>query len=130
MTIPATHADLLTRPTFAHVATLGPNGEPQSTPVWFGYDGDVIRFSVTTGRQKYRNIARDPHVALSIMDPDNSYRYLEIRGVVASVDPDPDLDFINSMAQRYLGEDKYPWHNPSDERVVVTVTPQHTTAMG
>ncbi len=90
----------------------------------------MIRFSVTTGRQKYRNIARDPHVALSIMDPDNSYRYLEIRGVVASVDPDPDLDFINSMAQRYLGEDKYPWHNPSDERVVVTVTPQHTTAMG
>ncbi len=130
MTIPATHADLLERPTIAHIATLGPDGAPQSTPVWFRYDGETVKFSLTTGRQKYRNVTRNPAVALSILDPDNPYRYLEVRGVVSSIDADPDLAFINSLAQRYLGEEKYPWHQPSDQRVIVSITPQHSTAMG
>jgi PPOX class probable F420-dependent enzyme len=129
-TIPADYADLLERPTFAHVATVGPNGEPQNNPVWFDWDGERISFSQTTGRQKVRNVQREPRVALSIIDPDNPYRYLEIRGVVERIDPDPDKAFIDKMAKKYLGADKYPWNQPGDERVVVVVRPEHTTKMG
>ena len=128
--IPASHVDLLESTALAHVATIGPDGEPQVNPVWFGWDGTHVLFSQTTTRQKVRNLQRDPRIALSIVDPANPYRYLEIRGVVERVDPDPDIAFINSMAKKYLGQDRYPWHRPEDERVVVVVRPEHTTQMG
>ena len=128
--IPESHADLLEQPVLAHVATVGRNGEPQNNPVWFGWDGENLTFSQTTGRQKYRNVQDEPRVALSIVDATNPYRYLEIRGTVERVDPDPDNAFINSMAKKYMGEDVYPWHRPGDERVVIVVKPEHTTQMG
>lgn len=128
--IPEKYADLLERPVLAHTATVGPDGEPQNNPVWFGWDGEHITFSQTTGLQKYRNVQREPRVALSIVDPENPYRYLEIRGQVVRIDPDPERAFINSMAKKYLGEDVYPWHIPGDERVVLVVKPEHTTVMG
>lgn len=128
--IPATHADLLESTALAHVATIGPKGEPQSNPVWFGWDGENVLFSQTKGRQKYHNLQRDPRVALSIVDPANPYRYLEIRGKVLRIDEDPDLTFINSMAQKYLKQDKYPWHRPGEERVVIVVAPEKTSVMG
>ncbi len=128
--IPVGYEDLLESTALAHVATIGPNGEPQVNPVWFGTQDGYIVFSQTTNRQKYRNLQRDARIALSIVDPGNPYRYLEIRGVVERIDPDPDNAFINSMAKKYLGEDVYPWHNPGDERVVVVVRPEHTTKMG
>ena len=128
--IPVGYEDLLESTALAHVATIGPNGEPQVNPVWFGTQDGYILFSQTTNRQKYRNLQRDARIALSIVDPGNPYRYLEIRGVVERIDPDPDNAFINSMAKKYLGEDVYPWHNPGDERVVVVVRPEHTTKMG
>jgi PPOX class probable F420-dependent enzyme len=128
--IPETHEDLLMSDALAHVATLGPQGEPHNNPVWFGWDGEHIRFSQTKTRQKYRNVGREPRVALSIVDPENPYRYLEVRGVVERIDEDPDLDFINSMSSKYLGIDEYPNHQAGDERVVVFVRPEHTTKMG
>ena len=67
---------------------------------------------------------------MSIVDPQNPYRYLEVRGRVVDIEPDPNLDFINAMAQKYLGVEKYPWHQPGDERVVIAVEPEHTTQMG
>jgi len=128
--IPESHADLLDSKALAHVATIGPGGEPQVNPVWFGTQDGYITFSQTTTRQKFRNVQDEPRVAFSIVDPTNDYRYLEVRGVVERVDPDPDNAFINSMAKKYLGEDIYPWHRPGDERVVVVVRPVHTTQMG
>jgi PPOX class probable F420-dependent enzyme len=128
--IPESHADLLEQPVLAHVATVGPAGEPQNNPVWFGWDGEHLTFSQTTGRQKYRNVKDEPRVALSIVDANNPFRYLEIRGTVERVDPDPDNAFINSMAKKYMGEDVYPWHRPGDERVVLVIKPEHTTRMG
>ena len=128
--IPQEYVDLLHTKALAHVATIGPKGEPQSTPVWFDFDGSHIRFSQTKNRQKYRNLLRDPRVALSIVDPTNPYRHLEIRGKVVGIDEDPDLRFINAMAKKYRGEDTFPWHRPGDERVVVVVQPEHTTHMG
>ena len=128
--IPEGYRDLLESKALAHVATIGPDGEPQVNPVWFGtQDGDIL-FSQTTTRQKIRNLQRDSRIALSIVDPENDYRYLEIRGRVVRVDPDPDKAFIDSMAQKYLGQEKYPWNRPGDERVVMVVEPEHTTQMG
>lgn len=130
MIIPGSHTDILDKPAFASVATIGPDGEPQNNPVWFGWDGAKVRFSQTTTRQKYRNVRVDQRVSLSILDPDDPYRYLEIGGDVVAVEDDPDLAFINSMAHKYLGLDKYPWHHAGDERVVIVVEPTHTTTMG
>ena len=128
--IPESHADILDQKVLAHVATIGPDGEPHNNPVWFDHQDGNIRFSQTTSRQKMRNLERDPRIAISIVDENNPYRYLEIRGTVERIDPDPDYAFINSMAKKYMGEDIYPWHRPGDERVVLVVRPEHTTTMG
>lgn len=130
MTIPENYADLLESKALAHIATIGPKGEPQVNPVWFGWDGTHIRISQTTARQKYKNLQDDPRISLSIVDPANDYRYLEVRGRVVAVEPDPEIAFINSMAKKYMGVDTYPWHNPADERIVIVVEPEHTTQMG
>ncbi|MCA1196062.1 MULTISPECIES: PPOX class F420-dependent oxidoreductase [unclassified Saccharopolyspora] len=123
--IPQELAEILSKRAFAHIATLGPRGEPQSSPVWVEWDGTHVRFSQTTGRQKYRNLQRDPRIAVSAHDPENPYRYVEIRGRVAGFEPDPDNAFINKMAKKYTGEDEYQWGQPGDERVVVLVEPEH-----
>ena len=128
--IPEAYADLVERPVLAHVATLGPNGEPQNNPVWFEWDGQHFKFSQTKSRQKLKNVGREPRVAISLLDPANPYRYLEIRGRVVRVDEDPDYAFIDKMARKYISQDKYPWHQPGDQRVVVVVAPERTTQMG
>ncbi len=128
--IPDSHRDILAKLGFAHVATIGPGGEPHSSPVWYDWDGQHLLFSQTKTRQKYRNVQRDPRVAVSITDPDNPYRYLEIRGTVDGIDDDEGNAFINSMAKKYMDQDVYPWPQPGDERVVVKVQPDHTTSMG
>ncbi len=130
MAIPDQYKDLLESKALAHVATIGPSGEPQVNPVWFGWDGQYLKFSQTTTRQKAKNLERDPNIALSIVDPENPYRYLEVRGTVARVDPDPEKAFIDEMANKYLGVEKYPWNQPGDERIIILVEPKHTTQMG
>jgi PPOX class probable F420-dependent enzyme len=128
-TIPTGYEDLLHSTALAHVATIGTQGEPQVNPVWFDWDGQHILFSQTKTRQKYRNVQREPRIALSIVDPANPYRYIEIRGKVVEIREDPDRAFINSMAKKYLDQDVYPWHQPGDERVVLVVEPERTTQM-
>jgi len=128
--IPQSHADILEKKGFAHVATIGPDGDPQSNPVWYDWDGEFLLFSQTKKRRKYHNLQRNPRTALSITDPDDPYRYLEIRGVTKEIEEDPDNTFIDTLAKKYLGKDEYPWHQPGDERVVVKVKPEHTTTMG
>ncbi len=131
-TIPESFADLLDWDTksFAHVATIGPDGAPQNNPVWFDWDGEHLKFSLTTGRQKYRNLRADSRVSLSILDPADPYRYLEVRGELVEIEPDPNIDFISRMAKKYIGKDRYPWHREGDERVVMKVKPVKTTGMG
>jgi hypothetical protein len=130
--IPDSHVDLLAWETrsFAHVATIGPDGEPQSSPVWFEWDGTHIKFSLTTNRQKYRNLQRDKRASFSVIDPENAYRYIEIRGELDEIEPDPDIDFISRMAKKYIDKDRYPWHKAGDERVVMKVKPIKISGMG
>ena len=126
--IPDELVDILEKNGFANVATIGPGGAPQNNPVWYAWDGETIAISQTPGKQKYRNLERDPRVALSIQDPADPYRYLEVRGEVASVEPDHDYAFIHSLANRYMGKD-YPYLEPGEERLIVKIRPSHTTSM-
>ena len=128
--IPDSHRDILEKKGLAHVATIGPTGEPHNSPVWFEWDGEHVLFSQTKTRQKFKNLLRDPRVSLSITDPDNPYRRLEIRGTLDGVEEDEGNAFINAMAKKYIDEDVYPWDQPGDERIVLKVKPSHTTTMG
>ena len=129
-TIPDSHLDMMTKPVFWHIATYGPHDELQTSPVWGGWDGEHFLFSQTRTRQKYHNLVTNPTVALSGVDPDNPYRYLEIRGTVVRIDDDSSNEFIDSMAKKYMGVDHYPYHQEGDQRVVMVVQPSHTSQMG
>ena len=119
--LPASHADLLERPTFAHLETVAPDGSPHTSVMWFVWDGEVLRFTHTSTRQKYKNIAQEPRIAISIADPDDPYRSLEVRGVVEKIEPDDEVaSFYQSLQKRY-GEsyeikDAY-------KRVIITARP-------
>jgi PPOX class probable F420-dependent enzyme len=118
--LPESHADLLERPLFAHLATIRPDGSPQSSVMWFAWDGQRVRFSHTSTRQKYHNLLADGRVAFHVQDPENAYRTLEVRGQVESMDPDTDATFYRSLQQRY-GSD-VPVLD-ADVRVVIVVEP-------
>jgi PPOX class probable F420-dependent enzyme len=118
--LPPSHADLLERPLFAHLATIRPDGSPQSSVMWFAWDGRRVRFSHTSTRQKYRNLATDGRVSFHVQDPENAYRTLEVRGHVESMDPDPDAAFYRTLQRRY-GSD-VPVLD-AEVRVVIVVEP-------
>ncbi|MGD9995548.1 MAG: PPOX class F420-dependent oxidoreductase [Ilumatobacteraceae bacterium] len=121
--IPDTHRDLLELTTVGQLATTGPSGEPQVTPVWFIWDGSSVLMSVTTARQKYRNMARDGRAALCISDPADAFRYLELRGPV-ELTADEQSEGLDVLARKYLRIEHYPWHMPGDRRVVVRLVPE------
>lgn len=120
--IPDGYADLLERPLYGHLATTRPDGTAQVNPMWFDWDGELLRFTHTSKRQKYRNVTANPAVAMSIIDPDNPYKFLEVRGVVEDVVADPDGSFYMHLNDRYDGPMT---EAPSDkaDRVILVVRP-------
>ena len=129
--VPEKYTDLLQSAALAHVATIGPKGEPQSSPLWFDWDGEFLRFAQLVGTdRKRRNLERDPRIAISIVDPENLYRYIEVRGVVERIEPDVNRAFMNAMAQKYWGQETYTEGKPEDEFVVVVIRPERVTGMG
>ena len=128
--IPDKFLDLLQeKKAFANLATLMPDGTPQVTPVWFDYTDGVIRVNTAKGRVKARNMKEGAPVALAIMDPDNPYRYIQIRGRVrrvVEVDADQHID---SLAKKYLGKDKYPFAQPGEVRVMYEIEPKSASGM-
>ena len=128
--IPEKYRDLFQKRAFASLGTLMPDGSPQVTPVWCDFDGEYVIFNSAKGRQKDRNVRRDPRVALAIMDPDNPYRYLEIRGHVVEITEQGADTHIDKMAKKYLDVDKYPYRQPGEVRVMYKIRPEHTTTMG
>lgn len=128
--IPEKYRDLFNKRAFAALTTLMPDGSPQTTPVWVDSDGEYVIFNSAKGRQKDRNVRRDPRVALAIVDPDNPYRYLEVRGKVAEITEHGADAHIDKMAKKYLGQDKYPYRQGGEVRVIYKVRPEHTTTMG
>jgi PPOX class probable F420-dependent enzyme len=129
-TISQQYLDLFQKKAFAHLATLMSDGCPQVTPVWCDFDGTYVRINSAKGRVKDRNMRRDPRVTLSIQDPDNPYRYLEVRGRVVEVTEEGADAHIDSLAKKYLGVDKYPYRQPGETRVIYKIQPERTSTMG
>ncbi len=123
--IPESLADLLERPLYAHLATVRPDGTPQVNPTWFRFDGTYLWLTTTTSRQKNRNWQIQPAVAVSITDPGRPYRYLEIRGRVERIIPDPGAAEFVGLAERY-GMAQGPPPDAAD-RIAVAIRPLHTT---
>jgi PPOX class probable F420-dependent enzyme len=118
-TIPADLADLLERPIFVSLGTIRPDSTVQVNPMWFEFDGERLRFTHTTYRAKYRNLQRNPSMSVLIIDPDEPQRYLEVRGSLAEVVPDPDGAFFVRLGQRYGDPDTAPPPDSKDRVVLV-----------
>jgi len=129
--IPERYKDLLTtKPTLAHLGTLMRDGRPQVTPIWFSFDGERIVLNSARGRVKDRNMRERPQVSLSIVDPDNAYRYIQIMGTVTEVTEEGGDAHIDVLAKKYLGKERYPWRQPGEVRVVYYVTPERVQVSG
>lgn len=127
--IPEGYLDLFEKKAFASLATLMPDGSPQVTPVWVDFDGTRIIVNSARGRQKDRNMKRNPAVALALTDPGNPYRYLEVRGRVVEITEDGASEHIDQMAKKYLGADNYRNRAPGEVRVLYKIEPLHVTFM-
>ena len=114
---------------FADLATIMPDGTPQVTPVWFDYNAGKIRVNTAKGRVKARNLKPGVPVALAIMDPDNSYRYVQIRGRVVSAQESGADAHIDALAKKYLGKDKYPFRSPGEVRIMYEIEPISVSGM-
>lgn len=123
--IPSSHQDLLDRPLFAHLATIRPDGTPQVNPMWMRWDGEHIRFTSTSTRRKLRNIVGNPAVSLSVNDPDQPYRFLELRGRVERIEPDPGAEEFTVLAARYGRELDGQLPPDAPHRVVLLMIPEH-----
>jgi len=121
--IPESFHDLFERKTFAHVATVTPEGYPHVTPVWVDYDPDTDRLLVNTerGRRKERNVDREPKVGVSMLDPDDPYRYCSLTGEVVAATEEGAREHIDQLSRRYFGRD---YDNPiRTRRVILEIEP-------
>lgn len=128
--VPEKYSDLLKKKAFANLGTLMSDGSPQVTPVWFDYDGKHVLVNSALGRVKDKNMRRDPRVSLSIQDPENPYRYLEVRGKVVDITQNGADENINKLSQKYLGQAEYPYRQPGEQRVLYKIEPEKFSAMG
>lgn len=128
--IPDKFRDLFEKKAFGQLATIMKDGTPQVTPVWCDFDGKHVRVNSALGRTKDKNIRRNPHVAITLQDPDNPYRYVAVRGQVEEITQDGADTHIDQLAKKYLGQDKYPFRQPSEVRVIYKIRPDTVSSMG
>lgn len=128
--IPESHADLINHGVFATLTTIAPTGQPENTIVWFSWDGEHVLVNTAAGRRKWRNVQTEPRVALTVIDPKNGYRWLDIRGRVEAIEPDPNSDNISAHAKQYVGVDRYyggvapAEQEGKEERVIMKIRPE------
>lgn len=128
--IPEQYLDLFEKPAVADLATIMADGSPQVSPVWLDFDGTHILINSAKGRVKDRNMRRDGRVAISLLDPSNPYRRLQIRGEVVEITEEGADDLIDKLAYKYLGLEKYPYRRSDEVRVNYKIEPAHVTAAG
>jgi PPOX class probable F420-dependent enzyme len=122
---------ILRKRSFAHLTTLGPDGSPQTTPNWVDVDDDGrVLINTAEGRAKPRNVRRDPRVSLSVVDADDPYRALMIRGRVEEITNDGAEDHIDAMQRKYHGTEPYPNHDPAHPRVLLKIRPERISRQG
>lgn len=124
-TIPDSHKDLFEKPYYAVVTTVMPDGQPQSTVVWADFDGENVRFNTARGRQKDKNLQENPKVTLVVVNPNDGYNWIEVRGE-AEVTEEGGQEHIEKLSWKYMGQKYYggfnQWSKPEDEtRLVVTI---------
>jgi PPOX class probable F420-dependent enzyme len=129
-TIPEKYADLFQKKAFAQLATLMPDGSPHVAPVWVDYDGSHIVINSAKGRVKDRNMRRDPRIGMDLLDPDNPYRHLSIRGRVTEITEKGADEHIDKLTKKYLGQDKYPYRGNGEVRVIYKIEPESVHVMG
>lgn len=129
-TIPDKYNDLLhEKKPLAILATVMPDGSPQATPVWFDVADGKVRVNTARGRVKDKNMSTNAKVALSIVDPENPYRHLQIRGTIVQATEEGADAHIDSLAKKYLGQDKYPFRQPNEVRVMYVIEPSSISGM-
>ncbi|MFN8527672.1 MAG: PPOX class F420-dependent oxidoreductase [Anaerolineae bacterium] len=134
--IPESHRDLLERPVVVTLVTVMPDGQPQATPVWCDTEGEFIRVNTTRGRQKHKNMVARPKVTILAVDPQNPYRWIEVRGVIVDMNDDQTIavGHIDKLAKLYRGDDDYYSRNPerrgTETRVVVRIKPTRVVTGG
>ena len=126
-TIPESHRDILDAGAMGYVATMRPDGRMSVNPVSVLWDGTKLQFSTIRSRKKYRNLKADDRISVCIQDPANPSRYIEVRGR-AQLEDDVGRRFVDAMAKKYMGVDKYPYDRPGDERIIVTIAIEHVSA--
>ncbi len=126
--IPDTHLDLIEGTHTAALVTVGADGRPQTSAVWYLWADDELHVSITSARQKYRNLVARPGIGLFVLDPTNPWRYLEIRGD-ATITPDPEQDMVVAIVEKH-GGDPADYVRPEHERVIVTIHPTRVVTHG
>lgn len=128
-TLPASHQDIIDRAQIVTLATLGPDGDPQVTAMWFLWEDGELRISLNTARQKARNLMREPRVSAFFVDPENPYRTLEIRGT-ARIEPDPGYELADRVGAKYGGANLRDMDQPGESRISVTIVPKKILTFG
>ncbi len=118
--VPDRFHDLLESATLGHLATVDGDGRPEVNPVWFIWDGEHVLLSVRASTRKYRNVRRDPRVAMSLLDEKDPQRYVEVRGEVVDFERYDDLTFVNQLSRKYTGVD-YQYGHAGEERYKLTI---------
>jgi PPOX class probable F420-dependent enzyme len=132
--IPESHRDLFERPVVVSLVTVMPNGQPQATPVWCSFDGTYVWVNTARGRQKDANMQRNPRVTVLAIDPNDPYRWLEVRGQIEDVTEEGAVDHINALSKKYRGNPNYYASNPGqrnkETRVIYKIRPSRVNARG
>jgi len=118
--LPESARKMLQDKAYGHVVTSAPNGRPQATMVWVDAEGDEVLFNTAEGREKARNLRRDPRVVISIQDRNNPQAYLLVHGTASVAETGADAH-IDKLAKRFLGVDKYPYRQPGEKRLLIRV---------
>jgi PPOX class probable F420-dependent enzyme len=121
---------LLREPAYCQLATLMPDGSPQNTQMWVETDGEHILLNTAEGRQKVKNVRRDPRVAVNVVDPTNAWRIASVRGRVVDVTTEGADRLIDELAKKYLDEETYPFRQPSEVRLTIKIAPEKINEVG
>lgn len=122
--IPESHLHFFEQPIHANLGTIMPDGRPQVNPVWCDYDGAYVRFSTLEGSQKDKNLRARKFATLLLVDPQNQYSWIEVRGNVAEVTTEGAEEFIDALTKQYLGLDSYPNRREGDVRLIYKIKPE------
>lgn len=135
-TIPESHLDLIAGPYYAVFTTVNEDDGPENTLVWCSWDGEHVLVNTAKGRRKDRNVRRNPNVAIFVLDPEDMFRWIDVRGIVTEIEPDPDAANISAHAKLYVGVENYYGDyqdialKEKEERIIFKIKPVNVVTLG